>query len=152
MVQSISYLLSDVANAIGPLATIYYIQVHQAVTDSVPVPIGLLMYGGLAIDIGLFTMGQKLMMVLGKEITFLSPSRGFAANVAVSITVITAASMGIPVSTTQCILGATSGIALTSGNLKALNTKLLGKIMIGWIVTMPIAGGISGIVFLCLYG
>eukprot|EP00835_Amoeboradix_gromovi_P002109 NODE_112_length_19362_cov_0.399678.p4 type:complete len:502 gc:universal NODE_112_length_19362_cov_0.399678:75-1580(+) len=148
---SFSHGANDVANAIGPLATIFYIQENQTVTDSVPVPLILLIYGGIAMDIGLFTMGKKLMGVLGNEITFISPSRGFAAELSVSITVISAASMGIPVSTTQCICGATAGVALCNGNVKALNMKLLFKIFVGWIVTMPIAGSIAGLVYYVAY-
>ncbi len=150
MVQSTVNSCSDVANCIGPLATIFYIQENQETTDSVPVPLWILMYGGIAIDIGLFTMGQKLMGVLGRDITFLSPSRGFAAELSVAITVLTAASMGIPVSTTQCICGATAGIALCNGNLDTLNTSLLFKIFMGWIITMPISGTIAGLCYVFL--
>ena len=148
---SFSHGANDVANAIGPLATIFYIQENQTVTDSVPVPVWLLMYGGLAIDVGLFTLGHKLMGVLGHEITYLSPSRGFSCELAVSITVITAASMGIPVSTTQCICGATAGVALCNGTFRALNMKLMFKIFGGWIITMPIAGTIAGVVYMIMH-
>eukprot|EP00834_Sanchytrium_tribonematis_P004957 NODE_271_length_11194_cov_0.541595.p11 type:complete len:100 gc:universal NODE_271_length_11194_cov_0.541595:5820-6119(+) len=95
-------------------------------------------------------MGYRLMAVLGKEMTYMSPSRGFAAELGVSLTVISAAALGIPVSTTQCICGATAGIALASGNLKALNWKLMAKIFGGWIITMPIAGCISALFLLIL--
>eukprot|EP00834_Sanchytrium_tribonematis_P004955 NODE_271_length_11194_cov_0.541595.p9 type:complete len:156 gc:universal NODE_271_length_11194_cov_0.541595:7322-7789(+) len=146
MEQSTICLFSDVANAIGPLATIYYIYENKNVSSSIPVPIWLLAFGGFAIDVGLFTMGYRLMAVLGKEMTYISPSRGFAAELGVSLTVITAAALGIPVSTTQCICGATAGIALASGNFKALNWKLMGKIFGGWIITMPIAGCFSALI------
>eukprot|EP00835_Amoeboradix_gromovi_P004639 NODE_373_length_9849_cov_0.356205.p3 type:complete len:490 gc:universal NODE_373_length_9849_cov_0.356205:9291-7822(-) len=145
---SISHGANDVANAIGPLATIYNIHSTKIVTKSIPVPIELLIFGGIAMDIGLFTMGYRLMAVLGKEMTFMSPSRGFAAELGVSLTVISAAASGIPVSTTQCICGATAGIALSNGTLKALNYKLMGKIFGGWIVTVPITGCISGLIFM----
>ena len=130
------------------MATIYNIYTTKEVSKSIPVPIELLVFGGFAIDIGLFTMGYRLMAVLGKEMTYLSPSRGFAAELAVSLTVITAAASGIPVSTTQCICGATAGIALSNGTFKALNWRLMAKIFGGWIITMPIAGCFSGILYM----
>ena len=144
MFASLSHGANDVANAIGPLATIYHIYINKSINTTVHVPIELLAFGGLAIDVGLFTMGYKLMSVLGTEMTFLSASRGFAAELAVSLTVISAASLGIPVSTTQCICGATAGIALSNGTFSALNWKLMFKIFMGWIITMPIAACFSG--------
>lgn len=147
MVPSLFNSCSDISNTVGPLATIYHI-FQTKTTEDIRVPIELLIFCGLAMNLGLFTMGYKLMHVMGKKLTHFSPSKGFAAELSVSLTVITASAFGIPVSSTQCICGATAGVALSTGQLSALNWRMMGKIMGGWIITLPIAGSISA---LCLW-
>ncbi|KAI8065862.1 phosphate transporter [Gongronella butleri] len=140
---------NDVANAVGPLASIFYIWQNAAVdtTGKVPVPIWVLVYGGIAIDIGLVTLGYRVMSKLGNNITYFSPSRGFAAELAAALTVLTCSKLGLPVSTTHCILGSTVGIGLTNGNLKAVNWKMIAWCFFSWVVTLPAAGLIAGLLF-----
>lgn len=82
---------------------------------------------------------------LGNRITKHSPTRGYSMELAAAITVLLASNLGLPVSTTQCITGAIIGVALTNGDLKSLNWKQIGKIFIGWVLTLPAAGLVSGI-------
>lgn len=82
---------------------------------------------------------------LGNKITKHSPTRGYSMELAAAITVLLASNLGLPVSTTQCITGAIVGVALTNGDLKSLNWKQIGKIFIGWVLTLPAAGLVSGI-------
>ena len=144
---SVAHGSNDVSNAIGPLSTIYYIYKNNSVPDEVPVPIELLVFGAIAIDIGLFTLGYAVIASLGHKITLLSPSRGFCAEMATSFTVVAASSMGIPLSTTHCITGATTAIGLCNGTLKAINWRMLGMTFFSWILTLPMAGLISGCAF-----
>ena len=65
-----------------------------------------------------------------------------------AITVILATRLALPISTTQCITGATVGVGLCSGTLRAINWKMIAWIYAGWIVTLPVAGIIAG----CLMG
>ncbi|KAF9972808.1 hypothetical protein BGZ73_004013 [Actinomortierella ambigua] len=126
---------NDVANAVGPLATIYYIWKHGSVdiTGTSPVPAWVLAFGGVAIDIGLLTYGYKVMATLGNKITYLSPSRGFSATLGTSLTVLTCSKLGLPVSTTHCITGSTTSVGLCSGaGLKSINWKVLGFIAVSW--------------------
>ncbi|PVH73119.1 phosphate transporter, partial [Cadophora sp. DSE1049] len=82
---------------------------------------------------------------LGNKITHVSPTRGFPINVATPFTVLVASKFGLPVSTTQCQLGATIGVGLCNGDLKAVNWKQSGFIIMGWFITPPIVGLISGL-------
>jgi sodium-dependent phosphate transporter len=141
---------NDVANAIGPLTTIYYVWDHGMVDMSgkAPVPIWILAYGGIAIDIGLLTYGYKVMATLGNNICYVSPSRGFSLLLGTSLTVLTCSKIGMPVSTTHCITGATTSVGLCSGGgLKSINWKILGLIATSWILTLPAAALVSGLLF-----
>ncbi len=70
----------------------------------------ILAYGGAAIDIGLATYGYNVMRSLGNHLTHHTPSRGFSMELGNSLTILTASFIGLPVSSTQCITGATAGL------------------------------------------
>ena len=144
---SFAHGANDVSNAVGPLAAIWYIYQNDAVASKIEVPIWILALGGSGIVIGLATYGVKIMEVLGKNITFISPSRGFSAELATALVVSFASKYGLPISSTQCITGAVVGISLCDRNLKDLNWKIMGKIFISWIFTIIITGGISAAIF-----
>ncbi|KAF9904893.1 hypothetical protein EC991_002256 [Linnemannia zychae] len=140
---------NDVANAIGPLATIYYIWDNANIdVAKAPVPTWILVYGGIAIDIGLMTYGYHVMKTLGNKVTYMSPTRGFSAEMGTSITILTCSKLSLPVSSTHCITGATTAIGLLSGGgFKSLNWRLLLGVFAGWIATLPAAGVVSGLIF-----
>lgn len=98
--------------------------------------------------IGLWTYGYNMMRQLGNRLTLHSPSRGFSMELGAAITVILASQLGLPISTTQCITGATVGVGFCSGTWKAVNWRMIAWIYLGWFITMPVAGIISG----CLMG
>lgn len=83
---------------------------------------------------------------LGNRITKHSPTRGYSMELGAAITVLLASRLGLPVSTTQCITGAVLGVALVNWDLKSINWKQILKIFIGWVLTLPVAGLISGII------
>ncbi|KAG0202232.1 hypothetical protein BGX33_009811 [Mortierella sp. NVP41] len=148
--SSFAHGSNDVANAIGPLTTIYYVWRHAMVdlSGTAPVPAWILAYGGIAIDIGLLTYGYRVMATLGNNICYVSPSRGFSLSLGTSLTVLTCSKLGLPISTTHCITGATTSIGLVSGGgYKSINWKILGLIASSWIFTLPAAGLVSGVIF-----
>jgi sodium-dependent phosphate transporter len=147
--QAFAHGSNDVANAIGPFAAIYYIWKTGLPTDkNTETPVWMLAFGGAMIVIGLATYGYNMMISLGNKITLHSPSRGFSMEFGASITVILASQFGIPVSTTMCIVGATTGVGIISGGFRAVNWLHLAKIWAGWIATIPLAGVLAG----CLTG
>ncbi|KAL5500859.1 PHO89 [Sanghuangporus vaninii] len=141
---SFAHGANDVSNAVGPLSAIYLIWRSGETSSESPVPIWVLAYGGAAISIGLWTYGYNLMINLGNRLTLHSPSRGFSMELGAATTVILATRLGLPISTTQCITGATVGVGLCSGTLKAINWRMIAWIYFGWLVTLPVAGLISG--------
>ncbi|KAJ2320305.1 hypothetical protein GGI00_006254, partial [Coemansia sp. RSA 2681] len=146
---SFSHGSNDVANAAGPIASIYDIWKTAEVDASgkAPIPMWILAMAGVAIDVGLLTFGYHVMRKLGNGVTYLSPSRGFSAELGTSLTVLTASKIGLPVSTTHCITGAITAIGLCNGNFRALNWKMLMWCFLSWIITLPVAGLVAGLLF-----
>ena len=85
----------------------------------------------------------------GRNITELTPSRGFAAELAAATTVVIASGTGIPVSTTHTLVGAVLGVGMARG-VGALNLKIVGKVFLSWIVTLPV-GALLSITFFFLF-
>ncbi|QLF93927.1 inorganic phosphate transporter [Pseudomonas sp. ABC1] len=140
---------SDVSNAVGPLAAVVGV-IHaggdMAIGGKSSVPGWVLLLGAVGIVIGLATYGWKVMATIGKGITELTPSRGFAAELATAITVVTASGIGLPISTTHTLVGAVLGIGLARG-IGALNLGMIGKIFSTWVITLP-AGALFAIIYL----
>ncbi|MCQ4346473.1 inorganic phosphate transporter [Pseudomonas stutzeri] len=138
---------NDVANAVGPLAAVVAViqSGGEAVGAKAALPNWVLLLGAVGIVVGLATYGYKVIATIGKEITELTPSRGFAAELATATTVVGASAIGLPVSTTHTLVGAVLGIGIARG-IGALNLGVVGRIFMSWIVTLP-AGAILAIVF-----
>jgi sodium-dependent phosphate transporter len=137
---------NDIANAIGPYATIFQIWKYGDIAGSKSnVPIWILAFGGAGIVIGLWTYGYNIMRNLGNRLTLMSPARGFCMELGSVITIVLATRLKLPVSTTQCITGAIVGVGLCNGDYKAINWRMVGWIYMGWFITVPVTGIISGV-------
>jgi len=137
---------NDVANAIGPLAVIYFLVKTGTVGVQVPVPIYLLLFGGVGIACGIGMAGHRVMDTIGNKITTLTNTRGFAVDFAAATTVLIASKLGLPVSTTHAAVGGVMGVGLARG-IEAVNFNILYKIVLYWILTVPAAALTSMIVF-----
>ena len=133
---------NDVANAIGPLAAISSAISGADLGGKASVSPWMLAIGGIGIVFGLATWGYRVMETVGKRITELTPSRGFAAQLAAATTIVVASRLGIPVSTTHTLVGAVLGVGLARG-IGALDMRVVGKIIASWVATLPIAAGLS---------
>ncbi|MFQ5418102.1 MAG: inorganic phosphate transporter [Myxococcota bacterium] len=133
---------NDVANAIGPLAAIINVEQGLDFTSKAPVAPWMLMVGGIGIVIGLGTLGYRVIETIGKKITQLTPSRAFAAELAAATTIVLASRLGIPVSTTHILVGSVLGVGLARG-IGAIDTRVIGKILMSWVATLPIAATLS---------
>jgi PiT family inorganic phosphate transporter len=143
---------NDVANAIGPLAAIVsVVQSGGEIASKSVLPPWILLIGASGIVIGLGTLGYRVMMTVGTAITELTPSRGFAAELAAAGTVVIASGTGLPISTTHTLVGAVLGVGLARG-IDAINLNVVGKIILSWIVTLPVGAGLSILFFFALKG
>ncbi|MEE8541482.1 MAG: inorganic phosphate transporter [Desulfobacterales bacterium] len=137
---------NDVANAIGPLAVIYFLIKTGEVGAQVPVPSFLLIFGGIGIALGIAMAGHRVMDTIGHRITTLTNTRGFAVEFAAATTVLVASKMGLPVSTTHAAVGGVMGVGLARG-IEAVNFRIIFQIMIYWVLTVPAAALTSMLLF-----
>lgn len=127
---------NDVANAIGPVAAVLDVIKNGITTNTLPTPSWLLALGGLGIVIGLATWGWRVIETIGKKITELTPTRGYTAEFSAATTILIASKLGLPISTTHCLVGAVLGVGLARG-LRALNLGTLKDIVLSWVITLP---------------
>jgi len=140
---------NDVANAIGPLAAVISVAQNGFITAKSSTPIWVLILGGAGIVVGLATYGVRVIATVGEKITQLTPSRGFAAELAAASTIVIASGTGIPVSTTHTLVGAVLGVGLARG-IDAIDLRVVGRIFVSWVVTIP-AGALLAIVFFTIF-
>ncbi|KAH7111307.1 phosphate-repressible phosphate permease [Dendryphion nanum] len=145
MMMSIAHGSNDVANAVGPWAAVY--QTYQAgqVNTRSPTPVWFLIVAGLLLGLGFWFYGYHIIRALGNKITQMSPTRGYSIELGAAITVLLASRLGLPVSTTQCLTGASLGVALMNYDLGAVNWRQLAFIFMGWVLTLPAAGLVAGL-------
>jgi PiT family inorganic phosphate transporter len=140
---------NDVANAIGPLAAVISVAQSGEIASRSALPLWVLMIGGGGIVIGLATFGRHVIATVGKRITQLTPSRGFAAELAAATTIVIASGTGMPISTTHTLVGAVLGVGLARG-IEAIDLRVVARILASWIVTIP-AGAFLAIVFFFVF-
>jgi sodium-dependent phosphate transporter len=167
---SFAHGANDIGNSVGPWAAIYSAwSTGSPAAAKAPVPVWQLAVLALCISAGLVTYGYNIMkgkptiapsnrldailiiflsIVMGNKITYHSPSRGSSMEMGAAITVLVFSQYSLPVSTSMCITGATVGVGLCNGTLKAVNFQRVGLLLLAWIMTIPIAGTIGG----CLMG
>jgi PiT family inorganic phosphate transporter len=137
---------NDVANAIGPLAVIYFLVKTGEIGTQVPVPTFLLLFGGVGIACGIGMAGHRVMDTIGTKITTLTNSRGFSVEFAAATTVLIASKLGLPVSTTHAAVGGVMGVGLARG-IEAVNFRIIFKIIIYWVLTVPASAITSVVIF-----
>jgi PiT family inorganic phosphate transporter len=143
---------NDVANGIGPMAAVVSIvQSGGEVAQKASLPLWILVVGGTGIVVGLATMGYRVMKTIGTNITELTPSRGYCATLAAAATVVLASRTGLPVSTTHIAVGAVIGVGLARG-IGAIDLRVIGGIVVSWVVTLPAGGLLAALFFFTLKG
>ncbi|WP_028583329.1 inorganic phosphate transporter [Desulfogranum mediterraneum] len=138
---------NDVANSVGPLAAIIHVLKTGTIDMKVPVPVWILALGGAGIVLGLATYGFKVMKTVGYKITEITPSRGVAADIAATATVLVCTRLSLPVSTTHTLVGAILGIGLARG-LGGVNSRVVTSIFGSWLFTVPAAALMSVVFYL----
>ncbi len=143
---------NDVANAIGPLAAVVSVVNNNGeISSTAALDWWVLPLGAFGIVAGLALFGHRVIRTIGNGITHLTPSRGFAAELAAATTVVIASGTGLPISTTQTLVGAVLGVGMARG-IAALNLGVIRNIVISWVVTLPAGAGLSIVFFFMLKG
>ena len=140
---------NDVANAVGPLAAVVtlYETGFTEVVGRVGVPLWTLLLGGGGIVLGLATLGHKVIATIGRQITEITPTRGFSAEFGAATTVLVASSLGLPISTTHTLVGGVIGVGFGHG-IAALNLATVRRIVTSWVATVPFAAALAAVLFL----
>ncbi|KAJ6769291.1 PHOSPHATE TRANSPORTER [Salix koriyanagi] len=136
---------NDVANAIGPLAAALSILHGGASGTDIVIPLDVLAWGGFGIVAGLMVWGYRVIATIGKKITELTPTRGFAAEFAAAAVVLVASKLGLPISATHTLVGAVMGVGFARG-LNSVRVETVREIVVSWAVTIP-----AGAIFAVLY-
>jgi PiT family inorganic phosphate transporter len=138
---------NDVANAIGPLAAVVSIVDNGGeIAAKSAIAWWILPLGGFGIVAGLALFGHKVIATIGQGITHLTPSRGFAAELAAASTVVISSGAGLPISTTQTLVGAVLGVGMARG-IAAINLGVVRNIVVSWVITLPVGAGLSILFF-----
>jgi sodium-dependent phosphate transporter len=135
---------NDVSNAIGPLVGIWISATSPSneVAAKAPAPMWILLYGGVGISIGLWIWGRRVIKTMGEDLAKITPSTGFCIELGAATTVLTASNLGLPISTTHCKVGSVVFVGWARSR-KNVDWKLFSTIFLAWVLTLPVAGGIS---------
>ncbi|XP_010023470.2 inorganic phosphate transporter 2-1, chloroplastic [Eucalyptus grandis] len=128
---------NDVSNAIGPLAGALSILHGGAGGAEIVIPTDVLAWGGFGIVAGLMMWGYRVIATIGKKITELTPTRGFAAEFAAATVVLFASKLGLPISATHTLVGAVMGVGFARG-LNSVRAETVREIVASWAVTIPV--------------
>lgn len=128
---------NDVSNAIGPLAAALSILHGGATGAEIVIPTDVLAWGGFGIVAGLMMWGYRVIATIGKKITELTPTRGFAAEFAAATVVLFASKLGLPISATHTLVGAVMGVGFARG-LNSVRAETVREIVASWAVTIPV--------------
>ena len=108
--------------------------------------------GGIAIAVGVLTFSKRVMMTVGSSIAEITQIDGFVVIIAMALTVVIMGNwMGIPVSTSQAVVGAVMGAGLTRG-MKAVHFGVFKNIAIAWISSPTVAGLMAYAIAFCTKG
>lgn len=144
--MAFSHGANDVANAIGPLSAALMVLKTGQISDHATISLWTLALGGVGIVVGLASWGWRVIETIGKKITELTPTRGFAAEFGAALTILVASRLGMPISTTHTLVGAVLGVGLARG-IDALNLSMTRDIFISWVVTVPSGAAITVLFF-----
>ena len=141
---------NDRSNAIGPMAAVWQVLSSEGgqLLEEADVPLWLVLLGSAGIAIGVMTWGWRVMDTIGKKITDITPTRGFAAEfgAATTILIFSMPFLAVPVSTTHTLVGAVVGVGL-AGGAKAVDFRVFGKIAASWVASVPAAAFGSIVLF-----
>jgi len=169
---SFAHGANDVANAVGPLAAIVHAVAEGDASESVAIPLWVMLIGAVGLSVGLILFGPKLIRMVGSEITKLNAMRAWCVALAAAITVIIASWLGLPVSSTHIAIGGIFGVGFfrewyaenvlrkeRNGGLLPVEERSRRKlvrrshfltILAAWVITVPVAAGLSAVVFMVL--
>lgn len=138
---------NEVGYMAGPLTTVWEVYQRGLLPSKVQSPVWIVAISAFGLVLGLGTYGYHVIRSMGVALAKLSPTRGFCAELATSLTIMITTQMGLPTSSSQCVIGAIMGVGLCEGARKGVNWKLFGQQFASWVVTMVICAGTTAALF-----
>ncbi len=126
------------ANTVGNATGLIYAVIGEGAESFVWDPQLIGLFGGVALSVGVITYSQRVMKTVGRGITGLSANTAFAAQFGAALTVWLFVQIGVPVSSSQAIVGGVAGVGLVKGTA-AVSKKKLGEIVTAWVLTPTVA-------------
>jgi PiT family inorganic phosphate transporter len=135
--------LNDGQMPIGVIAMVLAIHAGQVdLLPITPIPLWARFASALAISFGTAVGGWRVIRTVGLKITVLKPVHGFTSQASAATVIEIASLLGIPVSTTHCVTGATMGVGATK-RLSAVRWGVTRNIVLAWVLTFPICGALG---------
>src|SRR5712692_3623627 len=144
---SLGHGTNDAQKTMGIIAALLFAQ--GLLGPSFFVPFYVIVMAGVAMGLGTWFGGWRIVRTMGMKITKLHPFGGFSAETAAASTLFATASLGIPVSTTHTIAGAIMGVGSTR-RLSAVRWGVARRIVYAWVLTIPAAAAIAGLSYYVL--
>ena len=141
---SLGHGANDAQKTMGIIAVLLY--AHAGHHGAFVVPLWVVLACEAAMALGTLSGGWRIVHAMGSKITRLSPQQGFCAEAGGAITLFTATYLGVPVSTTHTITGAIIGVG-AARRTSAVRWGVARRIVIAWVVTMPMSGLIAGALY-----
>ena len=114
-------------------------------------PLWVIVSAGVAIALGTYFGGWRIIRTLGKGLTDISTPQGFAAQTSSSAVILVSSHFGFPLSTTHVCSGGIVGSGL-GRKLAEVRWGIAGRMVVGWLVTLPAAAGVGALVTLVAHG
>jgi PiT family inorganic phosphate transporter len=139
---------------VGPLSAIIMVAESHTVASTPEIPFWALCYGSAGFVLGIVTMGRLTIKTVGTKLTTLTPSKSFATQMGGAVAVLGSSALGLPVSTSHCLVGSVVGIGVFEQVMKTghLNLAMLSRIALAWGMTIPLAMIVSTICFVPFMG
>ncbi|TKR63078.1 hypothetical protein L596_026955 [Steinernema carpocapsae] len=133
---------NDVSNAIAPMTALFSIYQNMDVLQTAETPLWILCFGALAICAGLCICGHRVIQTVGQKMSRINPASGFCIEFGAAVTALLASKVGIPISTTHCLVGSVVGVGAVKPG-EGVNWLLFRNIAFSWVVTLPASGLIA---------
>jgi PiT family inorganic phosphate transporter len=134
---------NDAQKTMGVIALALF--AHGSI-DEFEIPTWVKISAGLAIALGTYVGGWRIIRTLGQRVFSMGPASGFAAQSSAGITLYVATHLGFPVSTTQTISGGVMGAGATH-RLSAVRWGIAGNIVLAWLITIPATGLVAAALY-----